>query len=121
MAERWAWKEEPLGGGAVLCGDACALEDGRPEDLVLCTDDKNERSGNRQPMGIQWTHAQSQRFQRHRWLRGPEGALAAQAVEICPDFQIGGSVLMSLAVCSSRAPGRRQNSPQPIVFSFVII
>lgn len=40
-----------------------SLEDGRPEGLALYTDDKDERSGNRQPQGIQGTCAQSQLFQ----------------------------------------------------------
>ena len=62
-AEQWAWEDESLGSRAILCGDVHSLEDGRPEDLALCTDDKDERSGSRQPTGSPWTCAQSQLFQ----------------------------------------------------------
>lgn len=51
-----------------------SLEDGRPGDLALYTDDKDERSGNQQPQGIQGTCAQSQLFQCQ--LR-PQAALRA--------------------------------------------
>lgn len=61
-AEQWARKGESLG-SRVVSEDVHSLEDGRPEDLALYTDDKDERSGNQQPQGIQGTRAQSQLFQ----------------------------------------------------------
>lgn len=57
-AEQWARKGESLG-SRVVSEDVHSLEDGRPEDLALYTDDKDERSGNQQPQGIQGTRAQS--------------------------------------------------------------
>lgn len=44
-AEQWARKDESLGSRAIS-EDVHSLEDGRPEDLALYTDDKDERSGN---------------------------------------------------------------------------
>ena len=55
-AKQWARKDESLGSRAIS-EDVHSLEDGRPEDLALYTDDKDESSGNQQP------HAQSQLFQ----------------------------------------------------------
>lgn len=61
-AKQWARKDESLGSRAIS-EDVHSLEDGRPEDLALYTDDKDERSGNQQLQGIQGTSAQSQLFQ----------------------------------------------------------
>lgn len=46
QAERLAWKDESLGSKAALCGDVHSREDRRQEDPALCTDDRDERSGN---------------------------------------------------------------------------